>query len=251
MEPLTHKPLVEAIFELRWAIPSQGGLPIDPYYQALIGQLYGALRSQYPVWERLPAADLPENQAAFMPHHRFRRDAGRWPVVQLGPGVVSVHETDAYRWETFKPQCKELVRLLFEIYRQAEQNLAIADLSLRYIDADGLRCEDPVGFLSKLKLSFGFADGLFASGRVLNQPQGLSLNAWHPTMDPKGALRATFSQGQKDGAEALIWECHLLSSGDDVPRDPDGIDTWLEAAHETTGEWFARQIEGELMEIYR
>ena len=122
---------------------------------------------------------------------------------------------------------------------------------MRYIDAHGLGGEDPVGFLSKLKVSFGFADGLFASGRVLNQPQGLSINAWHPTLEPKGALRASFSQGQKDGADALIWECHLLSSGEDVPRDPDGIDIWLEAAHETTGEWFARQIEGELMEIYR
>jgi hypothetical protein len=36
VEPLSHKPLVEAIFELRWAIPNQGGLPIDPFYLVLI-----------------------------------------------------------------------------------------------------------------------------------------------------------------------------------------------------------------------
>ena len=105
--------------------------------------------------------------------------------------------------------------------------------------------------MAKLKVSFGFADGLFASGRVLNQPQGVSINAWHPTRSPKGALRASFSQGQKDGAEALIWECHLLTSAEDVPEHPDGISTWLEAAHDTTGEWFACQIEGELHEVYQ
>jgi uncharacterized protein (TIGR04255 family) len=251
VEPLSHKPLVEAIFELRWAIPNQGGLPIDPFYQMLIGQLYGHLRVQYPVWERLPAANLPESQAAFLPHHRFRREAGRWPVVQLGPGLVSVHETDGYCWETFKPQCKELVQRLFEIYSQAGQTLTIADLSLRYIDADRLAGQDPVAFLAKLKVSFGFADCLFESGRVLNQPQGISINAWHPTRSPKGALRASFSQGHKDGEEALIWECHLLSSAEDVPDHPDGIAHWLEAAHETTGEWFDGQINGELKESYR
>jgi hypothetical protein len=73
--------------------------------------------------------------------------------------------------------------------------------------------------------------------------------ASHPLAE-WGIARFVF-RGPKVGEEALIWECHLLSNSEDVPDHPDWIAHWLEAAHETTGEWFDDQIEGELKEPYR
>gem|GEM_PF-5568194 len=50
---LPNKPLVEAIFEFRWQIPSEEG---DPHYTLFVGRLYDRVQPHYPFHEPLPTA---------------------------------------------------------------------------------------------------------------------------------------------------------------------------------------------------
>lgn len=46
---LKNKPLVEAIFELRWELKEQESrMKIDPHYKILVGRIYDKVSNEYP-----------------------------------------------------------------------------------------------------------------------------------------------------------------------------------------------------------
>lgn len=248
---LRNKPLVEAMFELRWELNGPPGVGVDPYYQMLIGQLSAAIRGTYPHWEQLPIADVPQAMAPYAPHHRFRVAQDGWPLVQVGPGLLTVNDTENYQWETFFPQCVHVLEALFDVYPNARENLRIFEVTLRYIDADVLLQETALGFLEKLHVSIDVPDSLFSDGRVAGDNLGISLSLAYQAMRPKGLFQATFNQGQKNEQSAMIWETQMTSRGGDAPREPNTLNVWLQEAHDTVHDWFIRQIEGELLEKYK
>ena len=104
---LENKPLIEAVFELRWGLEGSGGPAfIDPSYQLLVGQLYGELKSEFPYHVALPVSEMPHQMFPYAPHHQFRAQPGGWPLVQFGPGILTVNETELYSWERFHGDCQ-------------------------------------------------------------------------------------------------------------------------------------------------
>ena len=58
---LKNKPLVGAIFELRWQVKEQlRGVRGDPHYKLIIGRLYDRFKKEYPFNELLPSATIPD-----------------------------------------------------------------------------------------------------------------------------------------------------------------------------------------------
>jgi len=99
---LSKKPLVEAIFELRWKLQEPTpGIKIDPNYKLLVGGIYDKIRQSYPFYEQLPTSALPDEIAAYVVQHRFRKATDGWPLVQIGPGVITVNDTEGYTWDDF------------------------------------------------------------------------------------------------------------------------------------------------------
>lgn len=248
---LANKPLVEALFELRWGLDGPPGMAVDPYYQMLIGQLYSAIKGDYPFWERLPTAEVPEGFAPYTPHHRFRTDANQWPLVQIGPGILTVNDTESYVWDSFYQRCASAIDALFNIYPEANERLRIFEVTLRYIDADTLEGGTALEFLKGLKISVNLPETLFEGGRISGTSLGVSLSLAYPTTQPKGIFQATFNQGRKNEQDALIWETQVLSRGTDAPHQPEEIKAWLKQAHDTTHDWFFRLIDGTLLEKYK
>lgn len=248
---LSHKPLVEAIFELRWGLDGAPGVGIDPFYQMLVGQMFAAIKGDYPHWERLPTAEIPEGFAPFMPQHRFRAAMDGWPLVQIGPGLLSVNDTEGYEWETFLPRCRGAVDTLFQLYPDAETELRVFEITLRYLDADALQGRSPVAFLSNLKLNIDVDESLFSGGRIAKENLGLGLSLSYPALRPKGFFKLACNQGRKHDQDALIWETQVTSRGADAPKQPGAIHAWLHEAHDTVHDWFFRQIDGTLLEQYR
>lgn len=78
---LENKPLVEAIFEIRWnlevdkefSITDKNGLKhptrVDPHYKLLIGRLYDKINTEYPYHESLPASKMPDELSAYIIQH--------------------------------------------------------------------------------------------------------------------------------------------------------------------------------------
>lgn len=251
LRDLKNKPLVEALLEVRWALEGPPGIAVDPAYQLLIGQLYGKLRGKFPHHVTLPSAELPPQFVPFTPQHQFRVAPDQWPLVQLGPGLLTINDTEGYIWDDFYDYCAFVVSSFFEAYPDHEKKLRIAEVTLRYIDADLLHTDSVLDFLNKLKISIEIQRSLFQGSPIGSTPLGVGLSLTYPIESPKSVLQLTINKGQKKGSDALVWETHVISRGDDSPQASGEITEWLRKAHIITHDWFMRQIDGDLLERYR
>ena len=245
IRPLLNKPLIEAIFELRWQIPSEEG---DPHYTLFIGRLYDRVQPEFPVHEPLLTSMIPLPAAENIIQHRFRVEKNGWPLIQVGPGIVTINDTEGYIWQDFGQRARLLVKAIFESYPKPEE-LRIANLLLRYLDAFEFdhADEDMLKYLSdKLKSTVSFPLQLFEGVPVSKQPKGLTLVAAFPVEEPRGTITIRFSSGKHADKPSLIMETAVRSEATDLPRMPEGFEEWIETAHELTDNWFFKLIEGEL-----
>lgn len=248
---LKNKPLVEAIFELRWKLQEPTpGMKIDPHYKILIGRVYDRVKDGYPFYEPLPTATMPDEIAGYIVQHRFRKDKDKWPLIQIGPGIITLNDTEGYIWEDFEKKIRDLLDVLYEAYPDSESNLKVNAILLRYIDAVDFdyEKENLFKFLKdKLKINIQIHEQLFKGAGVSNLPLSIDLRFSFPSTKPKGAAHLRFVRGKKKNVDALIWETMVQSIGDDASTNKDGIIAWVESAHSLTDDWFFKMIEGDLL----
>lgn len=131
---MKNAPLKEAIFEVRWApVLDVNGLPEDSGYQLAQGLFAKDIRQKFPVHKTVNT--IPDNFRIFPTvQHQFWTGELTWPVVQLGPGILSVNNTEAnYIWtETFHPHILWALDVLETSY---EKEFVFKSAALRYIDA--------------------------------------------------------------------------------------------------------------------
>ncbi len=254
---LKNKPLVEAILEIKWhLVPAaevaglaQMAVPaLDPHYRLLLGRLFDRLQKGYPIHEQLPTANLPDELVGQAVQHRFRVAKGGWPLVQVGPGVFAVNDTENYTWTDFQQRVTEAVGRLYDAHPNVSE-LRIQSLVLRYIDAVEYNYEEEDAFeflRDKLKVAINPLPSLFRDTGVERRPRSFT---WHATFEcskPAGEVHVSFATGRREDQPAILWETTVRSVGDDLPPMPDGFATWFDAAHEITDDWFFKLIEGEL-----
>ena len=247
---LKNKPLVEAILELRWELPTQTapGMETDPHYRLLLGRFSERVERDYPYHEPLPTTQIPDAMAAHMPQHRFRTAEGRWPLIQVGPGLMTVNETERYSWDDFKARCEKAVLDLYDAH-PAKQSFRVQDVTLRYIDALGVdfERESVFAFLEdKMKTSISLPQSLFDNGLVKRNPAAFIWQVSFPHDDPGGIITLRFASGKHNDKSALIWETLVQTPRDRVPAIPDGFSEWIRKAHDLIEDWFFKIIEGEL-----
>ena len=246
---LKNKPLVEAIFEIKWELKENGeGLRIDPHYKILVGSLYSKLKTEYPYHEPLPSASIPDDIAGHLIQHRFRKGVNQWPLVQIGRGIFTVNNTEGYIWEGFEGKVIGAVKSLFEAYPESE-NLKINSLLLRYIDAVEFNFEtnNIFDFLAgKMKTTVKPYSGLFKDTSVDSTPLSFDWRFSFPCKKPAGVIHLRFVRGKKANADGLIWETVVQSTNEQVLQMPEKLTEWLNDAHTLTDDWFFKLIEGEL-----
>lgn len=248
-KPLKNKPLVEAILEIHWVLQTKSpGVEIDPHFKILLGRLFDKLSSDYPEHEPLPISTFPEEMSGGVVHHRFRVGADQWPLVQIGPGIITYNSTQDYTWDGFKPRALSVVEKLFAAYpKRAELN--VRKLVLRYIDAVEFDygSKNVLEFLrDKMKLQFTLPPSLFAGHQVDESPQGFSWQTAFQSTDPNGKLILRFATGQRESKPALVWETTFESSGNEIQKMPEDFEAWLDGAHQVVNDCFFKLIEGDL-----
>jgi uncharacterized protein (TIGR04255 family) len=147
---LDKKPLAEAIFELRWAlqptpfvqtsgqsIAQTGSAPplSDPGFKILVGVFYNSVSKLYPYSQDLPVAQIPENLTPYVVRHQFRASPGGWPVIQLGPGVLTVNDTKGYSWKDFRDRLLYALDKLYACYPRTIALLKPTVAIFRYVNA--------------------------------------------------------------------------------------------------------------------
>jgi len=246
---LKNNPLVEAIFELRWEL--RGSIPgtrIEPTYKILIGSIYDKVKDEYPYYEQLPTATIPDEVVRYIVQHRFRKDKDKWPLIQIGPGIITLNDTEGYVWEDFKKRIENVIDVLFEVYPQAESNLEINRLLLRYIDAVDFDYakQNAFDFLKKLKVNIEIDKMLFEGSGVSNLPYDFDIKFSFSIDAFDGILLLRFLRGRRKETDVFIWETNVQSINKNVYKSKDQIMDWVNNAHELTHSWFFKMIDGEL-----
>jgi uncharacterized protein (TIGR04255 family) len=253
-ENLKNKPLVEAILEVRWNIsndPVKFPLGFDPNNTLLLGRFSERAEKDYPVRELLPNSQVPDIMVPFMVQHRFRKSPNGWPLVQIGPGIMTVNETAGYTWATFKPLCENAVKYLFEAYPD-KNSFKAQDVVLRYIDAVDVdfEKENIFSFLEKkMKTTISLPENLFAGTDIEANPRGFN---WQVSFFYKkvGNITVQFGMGVSNNKPSLIWETLVQSTPNILLAVPSDFSVWLENAHNVTHDLFFKLIDGELKERF-
>ncbi|MDZ4758427.1 MAG: TIGR04255 family protein, partial [Bacteroidota bacterium] len=131
MSKLPNAPLVEVIFELRWKVDKNDELVKCQY---LHGDLFAKVKETYTYREALIASDMPLEFCRNLPTHRFRVAKDEYPLIQIGPGVMTVNTIDSkYIWEDYETQIINTTKnLIDDVYKfRPEQNIT---LILQYFD---------------------------------------------------------------------------------------------------------------------
>lgn len=248
-KPLQKAPLIEALLEVKWALESPApSVEIDRHYKFLLGRLFERLQNRYPEHEPLPTSVFPDHMAAHTIQHRFRTAKSAWPVVQVGPGILTFNETDKYTWEDFESNAQEVFSKLFEAHPKPEE-LKVTNLLLRYINAIEFDYahDNVLNFLAEeLKTSVSFLPALFQGSSVGSNPAKLDCSATFASQDPPGVVLIRFATGHKNKLPALIWELIFETHQDDLPALPHGFAAWMTAAHQILEDWFFKLIAGKL-----
>ena len=252
-EDLPRNPIAEVVFELRWKLvggPPAVTPPTDPSYKLMVGSFYERVRSQYPIHEQLPAATIPDEFAPYIVQHRFRRADNAYPLVQVGPGILSANDTASYSWKTFLPMVMEAVGHLRDSYIGG---LAPEAVSLHYINAIpfDFAAQDVLATMrDDLKVIVAFPKQLFTEQPVQERPSGFSLQSIHALDHPKGTVVLKMGTADVNGERRLLWETAVQSSGDGAPHLGE-LEQWLDEAHAVARAWFFTLIEGRIESEYR
>jgi len=130
MSKLPNAPLLEVIFEIKWDISKKSDI-ID--FQYLHGDLYSNLKEKFPHRENLIPPEIPLDAVKGLPVFRYREERESYPLVQIGPGVITVNTIDSsYYWNKFSDEINNTINIFSNIYNNYDK-LSLSPI-LTYID---------------------------------------------------------------------------------------------------------------------
>lgn len=252
---LKNKPLVEAIFEMKWKLKDQSGMRIDSNYKLLPGRLYDKVSKEYPYHQSLPTEVMPEEIAGGLVQHQFRKSKNQWPLIQVGPGILTVNDTENYTWEDFRGRIIRVVKAFYDVYPNSN-DLIIESLLLRYIDGIvfDFDNDDVLHFLKKqMKIDISLPSPVFEKGETKRISRLNSTFSFR--CDVPDALvtlrlsRGRFNRCDDDARmkEGLLWDTIVDTRYGEKFKNQSELREWLEAAHNITDDWFFKIIDGELL----
>lgn len=241
MSKLKNAPLVEVIFELRWKVSNKDDLTRCQY---LYGDLYSLLKEKYRYRESLVPPDVPADLLINNPIYRFRKRQDGYPLLQVGPGIISLNTVDEYYdWEEYFVWCKGLMEALFDVY--PHNNGEMFTPTLLYIDF--LKTEtlnvDILNFVNTY-LNININQGFYKTEK---HPEALNWAVAYKT--ELGQLGVTLNTGKINKVEeGIILQTKL--NGTDFNPDVGNINSWLTEAHEFCSQLFKDMTKGPLYQSF-
>lgn len=249
-----NAPLIEVIVEVRWKLVALSAVPngaVDPFFEEALPTFQAALRELgYGHSERLVVGDFPLEMMPGQPIWRFRQEPGRWPLYQLGPGLLTVNATPPHYggWSQFRDMVSHGVRALQESYSAVGGRLIVQHLALRYLNGftEKLGYENHAEFLSThLGLSVGVRSGVAegVGSRWLERAVMAELTA--PLDNPNDAmLTIRAGNGTAIGSPACVLELAVTTG---MPGQP-SYERWFDSARTSIHQVFNTMMSDELKE---
>ncbi len=238
MSKLPKAPLQEAIFEIRWEldIDPSNNQQLDLGFSLAQGKLQEIVKEEFPVYKRKVPHEWPDQMLQYQPVNQYWSKADAWPVLQLGPGIFTVNDTEAnYDWpKTYSPL---ITRALDWVFKAYDGKLRISTASLRYIDTVMLKTYNYEGrwqdFIQQ-HFNFSFVNNFDPRGSI----KGVQFDQFFELED-KSALHISMNSGKYKKTEepALIWQTAVIRND---KLDKDSLLTWVENAHSVTSDLFKK-----------
>lgn len=206
-KPLRNPPIIEALFEMRWKIWGEGESPMKPMdkkFKFFPARFYEKMKKLFPYVEVLPHTNIPDQMDIYLPRYRFREKLGSYPLIQIGPGILTVNVDKNFTQGLFFNTCIDALNGFFEVLPDIE----LAEIILHYIDGFDFDYEkkNAFNFLDeKLCTHFAFNQSLFESTNIKPLPSKFHLEVNYHVEEPKGDFRCQFRSGiQKQSNEKII-----------------------------------------------
>lgn len=256
MEVLPNAPLVEVIFELRWALPDTTAsapqqLMTDPAYFFLQENFRNAAaRHQFRHEKNILPKDTIAGAHSIASRFYMAEDKP-FPLWQIGPGIFACNMSSSYEWSAFKRLALKGVKTLLASYPKSPTlKLRPIHLELRYLDSFDLESSGNVDVIEFLNAntSLGIQMPNFFSDGAVGVPASTLFQCQFPVKKRKHtSFIFQVGNGLHLSKKALILESKVLtkappskptSSGRAVPDNVKNIDAWLEDAHAITSPFF-------------
>jgi uncharacterized protein (TIGR04255 family) len=226
MSKLPNAPLQEVIFEIRWPLQpdSTGKFLTDPEFPFVLGKFDALMKDKFPYRLKKHSIPLPSSLFNYQTLYQFWEAGQTWPVVQIGPGIATVNDTDKkYDWEkNFLPNIHFTLQALEKSYGSIDYS----NVSLRYIDV--VRVAD-YGF--KDWQSFVHNNINFSFENHFDTPCELREFNFQQSFETNntGRITVTFSTGKKKRNEdTFVWQTNIAHS-EHLNREK--VLSWLKLAH--------------------
>lgn len=228
IEKLPNAPLQEVVFELLWEMDyDNSGTPFDPEFEFAQGLFAGKIKKDFPLHKRT----IPEGAPFSIypkPIHQFWKGDNQWPVIQLGPGILTVNDIEQnYTWKKYKKLVLDIVQLLNDVYTK---NLRFIFISLKYIDAVETKGENILDFINK-NFNVSITNGFQKDNEVVN----LKLNETF-LIEKVGNLDVLISSGfNQEQKPAVLWQSNIFFKSKWIDVD---ITEWIDKAHDVVSNHF-------------
>jgi uncharacterized protein (TIGR04255 family) len=238
---LLNAPLLEVIFELRWKVTSKEDLAKCQY---LHGDLFAVIKEDFKYREALVAPEVPMELYQNFPAHRFRVAQNDYPLVQVGPGLLTLNTIDPkYIWEDFELLIQKTIQNFLKVYKfELKDEITLA---LQYLDFFEFNFEtnDVYAFLSN-NLNTSVKQDFYN-----NQSHPDNLNLVFQYNTNLGSLTISIARGRNIQKKDGIVIRTAVYSKSLVPNIK-LIHDWLSKSHEFCSQLFKDMTKGELYKSF-
>lgn len=243
MSKLPNAPLLEVIFEIKWDVKSKTDI-VD--FQYLHGDLYSNLKSKYPHRENLLPPEVPLDIVRGNPVFRFREKKGGYPLIQVGPGLISLNTIDdKYFWDQFRNESNEILSVLNKIYpKYSEFNLSPALTYIDFFEYDKNK-ETPLEFINT-NLQISFKDDFMS--RTDSKMNEVNFNFNYEVLEKVVSLNLRNGKIDND-KDGLVLQTKVF--GKKGKYDSEKLQDWLDSAHDLSSDMFKSLTKGELYESFK
>lgn len=233
-------PLVEAIFELRWGQKSFGVFDYSPEEQQLFAmQISSSAAAKGFIFTELAN---PQMQHFLLPpmmvSHRFRKQQGKWPCIQIGLGIFTVNQiNDGYEWKSFKETIEEALHIFNSANQQKLDSIKdTLTLVLRYQDAFYPDSSIPTQkFVNEhLNINMKMSDEFFGHENIETHIEAVNVNLMTSISAPKGMISVILANAVMNDKPGLLLETIVESEMKNITSENiqiDNILSWVEEAH--------------------
>ena len=252
-------PLVEVIAEIHWVLKELQVAPnakIDPHYEEFEKEFLEFLREDNLCHtQELPPSSVSIELVPHLPRKIIRSQPNDWPLVQLGPGIITAHVVPPYSgWTKFEKFLIRVVDGLYKCYPNSGKSLFIETLLLRFISG----FDDEFGFekysdfaLDMLGIRSPLPTDFLKECAVEQTDISYVLETLFENVSPVGSFGRVFiSPGTSRDKRALIMEmqCESIYPQRTVVSQCE-VKQWFNEAHRSLHDQFDKIATDKLKEM--